>query len=104
MKSDLLKNGVHIANLSTNLRNTKDISEVSRNVKIVNSATANQKLTKHIQALSVETTNLKSSKPPLLIPILRSKRQKHFISALKRALEGIKQSSQNIVIMHDHEI
>ena len=103
MKSDLLQDGVHIANLSTNLRNTKCIGEVSRNVKILNSEKNRQEMTKHIQALSVKTTNVKSSKPPLLIPILRSKRQKHLIPALKRALEGIKQSTQNIVIMYDHK-
>ena len=103
MKCDLLQDGVHIANLSSNLRNTKDISEVSRNVKTLTSGNYLQKLTKHIQALSVKTTNVTSSKPPLLIPILQSKCQKHFIPALKRALEGVKQSTQNIVILYDNK-
>ena len=75
MKSDSLHDGVHIANLSTNLRNTKGISEVSRNVKLFTSIGAYAAWTHHIQALSVKTTDVQSYKPPLLIPIDFKQRQ-----------------------------
>ena len=102
MKNVLLQNGVHIANLSTNLRNTKGISEVSRNVKWFSSIAANATMTQYIQALSVKTTDVKSFKPPLLIPINFKQHKKHLTLSLKRALERAKQSTQNIVIMYDH--
>ena len=102
MKSYLIQNGVHIANLRTNLRNTKTIGEVTRNVKVFTSIAANFTMTQHIQALSVKTTDVKSFKPPLLIPIHFKQRKKHLTPSLKRALERAKQSNQNIVIMYDN--
>ena len=101
MKRDLHQDGVHIASLSTNLRNTKNIGEVSRNVKSFNSSFANCKMTEHIQPLVVKSTNVASSRPPLLIPMFRKNREKHLKQALVRALERVEHSTKNVVIIYD---
>ena len=67
MQSNLQQNGIHIANLRTNLRNSKDIGQVSRNVKSFNSRVNDNIITQHIQPLFAKSTNV-SSTPPLLIP------------------------------------
>ena len=101
MKTDLQQNGVHIASLSTNLRNTKNIGDVSRNAKSFNPWYAKAKMTKHIQPLVTKSTDVTSSTPPLLIPMYRKHLEKHLKQALKRALERAKQSTKNVVIIFD---
>ena len=41
MKSELQQDGVHVANLTLNLRNSKDIGEVSRNIETFTSLEKN---------------------------------------------------------------
>ena len=101
MKINLQQNGVHIASLSTNLRNTKSVGEVSRNAKAFNARFANNKMTQHIQPLVTKSTDVTSSTPPLLIPMYHKHREKHLKQALKRALERAKQSTKNVVIIFD---
>ena len=101
MKTKLHRDGVHIANLSTNLRNTKDIGEVSRSVQTFSGYFANLKMTQHIQPLPVKSNDVKSSKPPLLIPMRLKNRTKHLKQVIKRALERAKVSTQNVVIIYD---
>ena len=99
MKIDLQQDGVHIASLSTNLRNTKEIGDVSRNATSFTSSYASNKMTQQIQPLGTKSTDVKSSTPPLLIPMYLSNREMHFKLALKRALERAKQSTKNVVII-----
>ena len=101
MKRDLQQDGVHISCLSTNLRNAKDIGEVSKNVKHFNSSLANSKMTKYIQPLVAKSTNVASSRPPYLIPMYRKDRKKLLKKALVRAIERSKHSTQNVVIIYD---
>ena len=99
MKLELQQDGVHIASLSTNLRNTRNIGEVSRTVESFNTESDYFKMTQPIQPLIVESTDVTSSTPPLLIPMFRKNRDKHLKEALKRALERAKQSTKNVVIL-----
>ena len=99
MKINLPQDGVHIASLSTNLRNTKNIAEVSRNAKSFNQRYTNSKMTQHIQPLVTKSTDVTSSTPPLLIPIYQENREKHLKQALERTLERAKQSTKNVVII-----
>ena len=69
MKNELNQNGIHIANLSANLRNTKTIGDLSRNVKSFTSMNVNSKLTQHIQPLAVKPSEVKSLISPFMIPI-----------------------------------
>ena len=101
MKRDLVKDGVHIASLSANLRNTKDIGELSNNVKMFNSGGCHAKMIDIIKPLEVMSKDLKSSKPPLLIPIQQQNVEHQLPLALIGALERAKQSTQNVVIMYD---
>jgi len=101
MKNELQQNGVHIANLSANLRNTKTIGELSRNVKTFNSDQANYKMTQHIQQLPTTSSNARSSKPPFLIPMHQRNRGHQLKEVLKKALERSRQSTKNVVIMYD---
>ena len=101
MKRDLQQDGVHIACLSINLRNTKNIGKVSNNVKHFNSRLADSNMTRHIQPLIVKSTNVTSSRPPFLIPMYRESRGKHLKQALARGLERAKHSTKNVVIIHD---
>lgn len=101
MKNELQQSGALIANLTSNLRNTKDISEVSRNVETIGIADANLKMTKNIQQVTVESTGVVSSRAPLLIPIHKKNRTKHLKAAIKRALQRAKESTNNHVIIYD---
>ena len=96
MKRALQQNGVHIASLSTNLRNTKEIGEVSRNAESY--CFFDSTMAQHIEPLVTKSTDVGSSSRPLLIPIYR---EKHFEKALERALERAKQSTKNVVIIYD---
>ena len=104
MKNNLRQNGIHIANLTANLRNTKDIGELSRNVKTFTALDANNTMTKHIQPLPVKSTDVKSSKPPLLIPMSRENRKHHLKQALEIALKRSKGSTKNVVITYDDRL
>ena len=99
MKFDLQQDGVHIASLNTNLRNTKCIGDVSRNTKTFNTRIAEIKMTQHIQPLFTKSTDVASSIPPLQIPMHRKHQEKHLKQALKRAVERAKQSTKNVVII-----
>ena len=96
MKRDLNQKGVHIASLSTNLRNTKEIGEVSRNAE--SHSFSSSTMEKHIEPLVTKSTYVASSTRPLLIPMYRGK---DFKQALERALESAQQSTKNVVIMYD---
>ena len=98
MKRDLQQNGIHIASLSTNLRNTKEIGEVSRNAKLFNFDNTGI-MAQHIEPLVTKSTDVASSKHPLLIPTYG---EKHFKQTLARALERAKQSTKNVVIIYDN--
>ena len=98
MKLDLQQNGVHIASLSTNLRNTKEIGEVSSNFISYSFSTNAMAHTLYIEPLVTKSTDVSSSTRPLVIPTYS---EKHFKQALERALERAKQSTKNVVIMHD---
>ena len=101
MKNELQQNGVHLANLGANLRNTETIGELSRNVKSYGSRFANSKITQHIQQLAVQSSDVRSTKPPFLIPMLRKNRSHQLKKVLKKALERSKQSTKNVVIIYD---
>ena len=101
MKLKLQQVGVHIASLSTNLRNTRNIGEVSRTVESTNSKFADVKMTQYIQPLVVKSTDVTSSTTPLLIPMFGKNRDQHLKEALKRALERAKQATENVVIIYD---
>lgn len=105
MRNELQLNGVHVANLSTNLRNTKDIGELSRNVKVLINVQDSSKMRQHIKPLVTRSLDVSSTKRPLMIPFYRSKRIIHFNHAMKKALENAKESTPNVVIIyHDKEI
>ena len=99
MKEKLSNEGVFIRSLTTNMRNTTEVGEVTRTAQFENPNSVYSKLTKNIEALPV-LSNVRSSKP-LVIPYLQSNRKIHFREAMKIALKKIKQGEEPLVVMFD---
>lgn len=99
MKKELPYNGVHLASLSSNMRNTKDIETCAKTVQSVATNYAIQKITKNIDSLPAKT-NVTSTRP-LHIPYFAHNHKQHFIKAISKALNEMKDRHQSIVIMHN---
>ena len=75
MKENLVKSGVFIKSLTTNMRNTKEVGDVTKKAQ---SSKPNSfvKVAKNIPSLEVRT-NVSSSSKPVLIPYVKKKRKQH---------------------------
>ena len=98
MKNTLLSEGVFIRSLTSNMRNTTEVAEVTRKAQFGLARTA-LKLTKNIEALPVQS-NVSSTRP-WAIPYLKTNRKQHFIKVMKMALKKIKQDGEVLVVMFD---
>ena len=99
MKENLVKSGVFIKSLTTNMRNTKEVGDVTKKAQ---SSKPNPfvKVAKNIPALEVRT-NVSSSSKPLLIPYLKTKRKQHLKLAMKKAIKRTREDGQVLVLMFD---
>ena len=98
MKNNLTNHGIFIRSLTSNMRNTTDVGEVTKKAKF-DIPGYNAKLTKNIEALPVRS-NVRSTRP-LAIPYLKTNRKQHFRQAIKMALKKIKQDGEALVVMFD---
>ena len=72
MKENLVNNGVFIRSLNTNMRNTSEVGQVTKNAQFDSQGYAYSKLTKNIQSLEARTQT-SSAQKPTLIPYLKNK-------------------------------
>ena len=103
MKKDLLHQGAHLPELSTQLRSTQEIFACVSGVSSFPTTHAHNQITQHVPRLK-EKANVRSM-PPLYIPMLYENYKHHFTEALQISIQRIKKQNHDkflcAVILHN---
>lgn len=99
LKDNLIKDGVFIKSLATNMRNTKEIYEVAKHAQTDEGEHGQTKVSSFIPNLESWDKSNVSSSQPMLIPYWRKNRKKHLRKAMKIALKKTKEDGPVLVLM-----